>query len=163
MARKTRTVTITDPGRDHGKVFLLTEMPARRAEKWAARALLALAKSGVDMPDDIRAGGMAGIAILGLRALGSMDFADAEPLLDEMMKCVQIMPDPARPDIIRELVDHGTDGDDIEEVATRLHLRAEVYTLHVGFSMPGAQSTPGSTTPGSTSSSTPTSRGGSGP
>ncbi|MCI0152403.1 DUF3990 domain-containing protein [Paraburkholderia sediminicola] len=29
-------------GRDHGKVFQLTEMPSDQAEKWAIRVLLAL-------------------------------------------------------------------------------------------------------------------------
>jgi hypothetical protein len=38
------------PDRDKGKRFKITEMPAMKAEKWAARFFLALAKSGIDIP-----------------------------------------------------------------------------------------------------------------
>ena len=50
MARRTETFTATY-GRDAGKSFTLTEMPADQAERWAIRALLALAGAGVDRPD----------------------------------------------------------------------------------------------------------------
>jgi len=135
MARKTKIVQISDENRDKGKCFLIREMPATQAEKWAARAFLALAKSGVEIPDDIANAGLAGIAAMGIRALGGMTFADAEPLLDEMFNsCVAVIPDPAKPEIFR-----GAGGigalieDDIEEVATRLKLRKEVFSLHTGF------------------------------
>ena len=42
MARKTKIVTIAAEGRDYGKSYLLTEMPALKAEKWATRAMMAL-------------------------------------------------------------------------------------------------------------------------
>ena len=107
-------------------------MPAYQAEKWAMRCILALGKSGVDLPDNIAASGFAGVAAAGLEALMKLDFADAEPLLDEMLSCVTIKPDPSRPDITRALFT-----DDIEEVTTFVRLRMEVFTLHTGFSMPG--------------------------
>jgi hypothetical protein len=128
MARQTKTVNITAKGRDKGKAFLLTEMPAAKAEKWAARAFLALAKAGVDIPENIASAGLAGIASVGLKALGGMDFPDAELLLDEMWTCIQIIPDPSRPEVVRALIE-----DDIEEVTTRLLLRKEVFTLHTSF------------------------------
>jgi hypothetical protein len=126
--RKTSTVTISREGRDQGKVFLLTEMPASQAEKWAARAFFALARSGVDVPEDIAEAGFAGIAVLGLKALGGIHFVDAEPLMDEMFACIRILPSAARPDIVRDIHEQ-----DIEEVATRLQLRMEVFNLHTGF------------------------------
>jgi hypothetical protein len=128
MARKEITITIEDSGRDQGKVFLIKEMAASQAEKWAARAFLALAKSGVDIPDDIENAGLAGIAALGVKALSGMTFAEAEPLLDEMMACVSIIPDPKRPSVTRHLIE-----DDIEEIKTRLKLRAEVFKIHFDF------------------------------
>jgi hypothetical protein len=128
MARKTEMVVIDAEGRDKGKTFIIREMPATQAEKWAMRAFLALAKSGVDVPEDVAASGLAGIAALGLRALSGLTFADAEPLMDEMFSCIQIMPDPTRPNVTRHLIE-----DDIEEVATRLRLRKEVLALHTGF------------------------------
>lgn len=149
MARKQITVTIDTPGRDFGKAFRLTEMPASQAEKWAARAFLALAKSGVEIPDNIANAGLAGIATFGLKALGSMSFADAESLMDEMFQCVAIVPDPARPMVVRALIE-----DDIEEVSTRVRLRKEVFGLHVNFSMPAAGLASPSTATGATTPTT---------
>ncbi len=103
-------------------------MPASQAEKWAAKAFLALAKSGVEIPEDIASAGLAGVASMGLKALAGMTFADAEPLMDEMFACVQIIPDPARPEVVRALIE-----DDIEEIATRLRLRKDIFALHTDF------------------------------
>jgi hypothetical protein len=133
MARKTATITIDAEGRDHGKQFLLREMPASQAEKWAMRVFFGMAKSGLEIPDHIASTGLAGIAAIGLKAIGGLSFDTAEPLLDEMMACVQRIPNPAKPDIVRPLVE-----DDIEEIGTRLRLRKEVFGLHVDFSKAGA-------------------------
>lgn len=135
MARKTKTVTITSPGRDQGKSYILTEMPATKAEKWAARAFLALAKAGLDVPEEAAASGVAGFAAMGLDAIGKLNWEDAEPLLDEMMSCVQVQPSPG---ITRPLVEAA---DDIEEVMTLLTLRKELLELHLGFSLAAAPST----------------------
>ena len=48
MARKTKTVVI-ESGRDNGKIFLVTEMPVTKADKWANTALLAMMRGGVDV------------------------------------------------------------------------------------------------------------------
>lgn len=136
MARKTAKIVIDEDGRDKGKVFLLTEMAASKAEKWATRALLLLSRSGIDFPEDMLGSGMAGLAIYGLRALPMLNFHEAEPLLDEMWECVQIVPDPSHPQVTRPLIE-----DDIEEVTTRIKLRTEIFNLHVSFSTPVVQST----------------------
>jgi hypothetical protein len=128
--RKELTLTIDTPGRDVNKTFYIREMSAMKAERWAARALLALLKSGVDIPEDVAQAGLAGVAAIGLRAFGGINFADAEPLLAEMMSCVQIVPDISRPQVRRAVIE-----DDIEEVATLLRLREEVLSLHLGFSL----------------------------
>lgn len=133
MARKTKVVVIEAEGRDQGKHYLLTELPASQAERWATRALMAMAKSGVEIPDGLERAGVAGIAVVGLRAVAGMPFEEAQPLLDEMMACVEFIPDPARPQVHRYLIE-----DDIEEVATRIMLRQEVIELHTGFSLAGA-------------------------
>ena len=129
MARKDLITTISLKGRDFGKTFHLQEMSAVRAEKWAMKVFLALARGGVEIPDDISSAGMAGIAAMGLKAMAGLSFEDAEPLLDEMFSCVRIIPDPKRPEVIRALID-----DDIEEVVTRLQLRKEIIMLHTNFS-----------------------------
>lgn len=125
--RKSIDLTIEAAGRDKGKVFRITEMSAVRAEKWAAKALLALISSGLEIPDSVAAAGMAGIATMGSGMLtGSIAFETVEPLLDEMMTCVQIV----EPQIVRSPTE-----DDFEEVATLLFLRSEVLRVHTGFSM----------------------------
>lgn len=130
--RKVKQISIREEGRDKGKVFILTEMSATKAELWAMRAFFALVHGGVEVPEDVSSLGMAGIAKLGLKALGGLPFEEAEILLGEMFDCVVYMPDVGNPDYTRRPLE-----DDIEEVATRLKLRMEVFTLHTGFSFDG--------------------------
>ena len=135
MARRKADVVIDDDNsRDNGKVFVLTEMPAARSEKWAMRALLALQRAGVEIPDDAVQNGMARIAGVGIDALGRLSFHEVEYLLDEMFECIQIKPDP-KLSAVRDLIE-----DDIEEVKTRILLRKEVLELHLGFSLAGNRS-----------------------
>ena len=135
MARKEIKITIQAEGDDRGKVFVLTRMSAVRAEKWATRVFLALARSGFDIPPEVVSRGMAGVAAIGIRALSGLQFAEAEPLLDEMMACVQIVPDPARAAFTRATIE-----DDFEEVSTLITLRRELLNLHLGFFPPAVRS-----------------------
>ena len=135
MARKVLDVTITEEGRDKGKVFQITELPASESEEWAVTLFLALAKSGIEVPEDVFDSGMAGIAVLGLRALNGLSIYDAKPLLAKMFTCVKIIPDPSKPLVVRALIE-----DDIEEVKTRMLLRKEIFMLHVNFSIAAANS-----------------------
>lgn len=128
MARATLNYTVTDDGRDKGKVFVLTELPASQAESWALRSLLALMAGGVEVPAGFERMGMAAMAEVGIKALSQLKWEVAEPLLNEMWQCVQVMPDPARPHVVRRLIE-----EDIEEVMTRVKLRAEIWKLHTGF------------------------------
>lgn len=129
MARNTINYTVTDDNRDKGKVFVITEMPAGKAERWATRALFALMGSGVQVPEGFENMGMAAMAEVGLRALGQLKWEIAEPLINEMFDCIQYMPDPSKPHVVRVLMDDS----DIEEITTRVKLRAEVWKLHTGF------------------------------
>jgi hypothetical protein len=127
--RKESTVTVGLEGRDRGKVFRLREMPASQAEAWGSRLVLAMARAGVEVPAGLEGLGMAAVAAMGIRAIGNLPWDEAAPLLDEMFACIQIIPDPARSNVVRVLVE-----DDVEEVATRLWLRDQVILLHTGFS-----------------------------
>ena len=133
MARKTKTVIVPSTGgrdnRDAGKQFLITELDAVRTEKWATRALLAIASSGTDIPPEVLQMGAGAVVAAGMRALVTMSFAEAEPLLDEMMECIAFIPDPKHPTITRPF-----DHEDIEEVTTIWLLRSEVVEIHTGFS-----------------------------
>jgi hypothetical protein len=123
--RKTADITIQADGRDKTKTYRLTEMDAIKAEKWAIRCIMAMGKGGVTIPEELPRS-MAGIALLGLGALLKMNYEDAEPLLDEMFACVQIVTSSGA-------VRPATFDGDIEEVATRFQLRKEVFELHTGF------------------------------
>ena len=133
--RKSKTITIDGDKRDAGKTFLITEMSAVAAEKWATQAMLALGKAGIEVPDEAVSAGAAAILSAGLMAFRSISFADAEPLLDEMLGCVSIIPDPTKIDpttgqpVARPIFDG-----DIEEIGTLLKRRGEVIELHLGFS-----------------------------
>lgn len=167
MARKTTIVTIAADGRDKGKTFLIREMPAMQAEKWGIRAILALGRAGAPVDEEATQGGaMAALASLPLSILASlrrMDFDDAEPLLDEMMGCVSVIPDPSKTlpgsdvPFTRPLVT-SDDAADIEEIPTLLRLRSEAFELHTGFSLAAALSTLGSAAQRLNQSLTPTSQ-----
>ena len=133
--RHTINIKIEDENRDFGKLFLITEMSADHGESWAFRALLALMRNNVNLPAGFENTGMAGLAEVGLKALTGLRWEDAKPLLEEMMQCVEIIPDPSRPQVKRALIES-----DIEEITTRIRLRAEVWKLHTGFLKGGALS-----------------------
>lgn len=133
MARKTLDVTIDAEGRDKGKVFRITEMPAAQAEKWAFRAVLALGSAGVDLPKELADSGVAGLRHVAISLLLKIPFHAADSLLDELFSCVAAVPNSANPSVVRQLVP-----DDTEEIATRLRLRMEVINLHAGFLLAAA-------------------------
>lgn len=141
MPRKEKTIVITTEGRDKGKMFHITELPASESEAWAARALFTMMNCGVEIPDDLLAAGLAGIAAIGIKSLSRVPYEMAKPLFDQMMECIAIVPDPKQP-----LVKRGYGGvgpmieDDIEEVSTRLQLRKAVLDLHLDFFLTAARS-----------------------
>lgn len=151
MARKT-TVFVATSERDKGKHFVITEMSAMKAEKWAAKALFAIGRAGVEIPPDLMGAGMAGIAVVGIKAITSLAFEEADPLLDEMMGCAVFMPSPDKPMVTRVPRE-----DDIEDVATILALRDEVVKLHLGFSIAACLSELGAAAKVQASNDTPTS------
>lgn len=153
--RRQSFVTISAEGRDKGKTYRITEMSADAAEWWAVRALLALGKSGVDLPGDPMSVGAQALAQVGFEALFKLDPDDVKPLFDEMWRCIDIVPDPKRPEVT---VPIGVGQDDIEEVTTRAQLRMEVFTLHTGFSLPAVTSGSLSSATATGSSATQTSQ-----
>ena len=148
--RKEVEYIVSDEGRDKGKTFLIAEMSAYDAERWAWQVVMALAAGGVDV-GDIAGAGMEQLAVIGINALFHMPGEESWRLADELMKCVYVLPDPSNPMLRRKLT-----LDDIEETKTRLILKWEVFKLHTGFSLPGAPSSSTSETPAETSSNTPT-------
>lgn len=137
MARQTKVVVIDSEGRDKGKVFVVTELPARQAQRLATRAFIAMARAGIEIPEEISQLGVAGIIQIGIQTLARMSFEEADAISNELLACVQIRPSPS---VTRPLIDHSTEGDDIEEVVTRFRLIKEVYELHTSFFFPGVPS-----------------------
>lgn len=119
--------------RDSGKVFLITEMSATRAEKWALRMFIALKGSGSGVSENVAQLGMVGITLAVINAFlrADIDPKVIDELLDEMMTCVQLVRDSNHPEVASTLVSE----DDIEEVQTRLWLRSEVLRIHTNFSL----------------------------
>lgn len=148
MPRHTRVVTITAAGRDKGKQFHLQEMDADRGERWALRALLALSRGGIEVPEGLFDQGWSGLAgvlpyalVIGLKSLHGSQWSEVEPLLDEMMECVKFIPPGwGQNELLLQPLSPGSDYQ-IEEIATRLHLRKEVLQLHINFSLADALST----------------------
>ena len=129
MARKTLEITIDDDNRDKGKTFYLEEMAIDAAEYWATRVLAVIDKNNIQIPDEARSGGMAAIASIGVQMLVKADIKETYPLMDELMACVTVRPDPSHPQLVRKLA-----SGDIEEVGTKMRLKFALLGLHLGFS-----------------------------
>lgn len=132
MARRTAQYTEMDEGRDKGKVFLLTEMSAVQAEEWASRVLFALMATNIDLPPGFQHMGIAGMAEVGMKAIGKIPYTEAAPLLAMMMEGIEFIPTPSKPNVKRPLVLVGI-SPDIEEVMTSVHLKFEFWKLNMGF------------------------------
>lgn len=135
MARKETFVSITDEGRDKGKKFKLTEKSAIEIDKWANRAMVSIIKAGGALPDEVIRMGIIGVLSLSPERLMNAEWSDLEPLLDQLLTCVQIVPTPEQENVVRKLFPN-----DIEEVQTLRTLREQVFILHVGFTKPAGQS-----------------------
>lgn len=128
--RKEKTFSV-DAGRDAGKVFQIKEMPVMQADKWAQRALFAIAKSGVDASSIDLNGGMLEMAKFAFQSIGGIDPDTGGELLDELLTCVEIIPSGGTP---RSLVIDA----DIEDVKTLYLLRKEALMLHIDFLAQGS-------------------------
>lgn len=131
MALKTITVTIHE-GRDAGKVFRITEIPAKKAENWILRAVFGLGRAGVEIPPEILTLGAAPIAFAIATQVNKLPSRLGVRLADELMQSVLRVEDT----IDRSLVDL-----DIEDLSTRLRLKKEVLKLTFGFFVPAATQT----------------------
>ena len=134
MSRKTMIYQVPDEdgNRDAGKRYLIEEMPATRAERWAMRALLALMGGNVDLGDVKPGHGMAGLMSVGMDKLACLDWATVQPLYDELLECVYALPKPDN-EAVRVRQTPAPTHTQVEEVTTQLRQRAEALGLHQGF------------------------------
>jgi hypothetical protein len=134
-----RTEKLTIPGvrsetlgaRDNGKTFLLTEMDAYSGQDWALRALLALSRSGAQIPEGALAGGFSGLAPFAFSALLGASYGDLKPLLDEMLGQAQYSHDPKHP---AQGINPGPNCV-VEEIKTFFVLHKALFALHTGFTV----------------------------
>ena len=133
--RETILYTVEDDNRDKGRQYLITEMSAADGELWSADAIHALARSGVDLPEDYSKLTVAGVASLGFKMLSGIPGEGMHDIMDRLMTCVEYIPDPSNPDVRRggKAPKPPLREDDIEEVMTRLKLKAVVFQLLTGF------------------------------
>jgi hypothetical protein len=129
---RNKIVPIPTPGpgerenRDAGRSYLITEMPALKAERWARHAIGAMSRQDLNVREEFGKLGMLGFYLLGLQALAGGDMPAVDELMDEMLTCIKIIESPT---VLRPL---GGDGD-IWEVSTIYLLRKELIELHMGF------------------------------
>ena len=139
MARKEINITLQDGERSLN--FKVKQMSATQLESWIIRAILALGKGGVDVPQgaDIRAAGEY-LSRHGLAALGRLDYEQVKPLLDELLTCCwHVTGQNSMTQLIPEVVD-GI----LEDVCTLFKLRLEAIKLNLGFLGPEAAKHSGS-------------------
>ncbi len=142
--RKTIEYIVTDPNsRDFNKKYIIEEMPALKAEMWCYKAIGAMIKSGLNLPENFLDMPANSMAILGVASLLKIDDSELRPLLHELMSCVtfEVKHDlnPKYPgqliNLNRKISDNymGESYVDIEEVSTYINLRLEVFKLHLDF------------------------------
>lgn len=121
--KKTKEIIIED-GRDKGKKFRITEMPAYQMDRWATRALLALGKN--------HKGGILAIVSMNpkdlLDALTEADPEVIEPLSQEMLECCSFIKDGTSVALTKEFIDSI-----VEDWKTIGKLRWEAIQLNIGF------------------------------
>lgn len=148
MARHTKVVTITAPGRDKGKTFVVTEMSAWQGVRFSMRALLALSRGGIEVPPGMFEQGWIGLAammpyviVVGLRALHGAQWAEVEPLVNELAECIKFQPPGTGTNPEMQQALFPDPNSQFEEQATYFYLLREVAQLHLGFSLADALST----------------------
>ena len=156
--RHTREVVISEVGRDEGKIFILTEMPAEEGELWASRALelldqafslvrardpsivasavaeaAAADKNEADSDAPVNKG-MAGLAIKSRPFTLPTARALQDPSLDNLWDYIKFQPkDRSAPP---QTIFRDPEACQIQEWRTRLKLRMEFLDLHTGFFSP---------------------------
>ena len=127
--RKETEITIEE-GRDKGKEFKITEMPATQADRWVTKTLCLFGHSGqsfnvlAKMP-------LSGI----LDAFSKVDYEKAEPLLNELLACASFKKDGIFVAMKGSMVDSV-----VEDWTTIFRLRIEALKLVVGFLEQGGES-----------------------
>lgn len=153
MARRTQTITIEEEGRDKGKIFILTEMPAAQADEWVTRAMNLLGESAPLNGELAGGAGSADLATLSLRGLAQLR-ALQDPSLYAWRDCVKWQPQDSK--LMPQAIHWDSAACQIEEIRTITRLRMAVLELHTGFFSPENDMTSESRSPTIATGSSPT-------
>lgn len=126
------TVVCPHDGADKGKRFVITRMSAVAADRWGRHCMQAAASSGGDIAGVAQGGGLAAVAAAGIGIFAAMDPARMDELIDQLLQCVQMQPDPANPAMLLPWAVVSA-GEQIEEIPTIGWLQKEAFVLHVDF------------------------------
>ncbi len=129
MGRNSERVVIDAPGRDLGRVFILTEMDSWAALMITAKIAHALSLSGINVPEVAKS--PEGLAEGGIRLMSYIAPAVAEPILNELRDCIGVMPPKAKAGAVPQpLIPENQP----HEIKTWFTLLTKLYYLHLGFS-----------------------------
>lgn len=112
--------------RDAGRSYLLSEMPALKAERWARHAFAAMNRNDLDVRGTVGDLGMLGFYLVGLQALAGGKILEVDDLMDEMLDHIKIVESE---NVARPIKGDG----DVWEITTLYTLRKELIELHMGF------------------------------
>lgn len=130
MARKEIEIKIEE-GRDAGKTFKITEMPAVQMDKWVTKAVGILGKNGASVVD------IASLSFTTLVvSLMKSDTEEASQLFDELLACASFIKDGVAVSMKGTMIDSV-----IEEWSTLMRLKNESLKLNLGFLEQGGEST----------------------
>lgn len=151
--RKQETINITEG--DRVITFEITQMPALKLEKWIYRAAILIARAtGASVAGDSIKEARAAMKKIqeaakekdkekakekedeGIRwitsVIGGLDFVEAEPLLDELLGCVKLLPSGAGSRITQDMTPQTIEGN-IESPLTLMMLRKEALRVNLSF------------------------------
>lgn len=138
MSELKRKIFTIPKGRDEGKRFQITEMPALKADEWAHKLLEQASRSGVDLKNvdvlNLDTKSMAGMIEIGAAVftiLGRIDHEiSREMKFDLLDTCVRIIPTEGEPRMC--LWD-----DEIKDFQNFTLLAAQAIGIHIDFLQQG--------------------------
>lgn len=131
---KTKNITIDDNG--NKLTFVVRQMPALQAWHWCNKVILLLCEAGADIPlENGFTGAVEYIREHGLGVLGKLDYAKAQPLMEELLqqcsRLVDRMETQVTPDSCEAY---------IEDVRTLYLLEKEAFVISLPFFKAGGAS-----------------------
>lgn len=134
--RKTKTISMLDDGKEI--LFKIKQMPATKAERFTNRvlALLAGTAQGVDIQglQDIGKGEQGGLQEV-VSLLSKLDYDKVEPLYNELIECVEHIPDAGNHNFSVPCTQETIDSV-ISDFRNLYKLRFEVLKLNYSFLAP---------------------------